>query len=87
MNVQSTQQTTERRTVTIPACDAHEGIYVMRVTLAWVCPVCGGPRGDVIPAVSYDGSRRLACDGWVNDCGHIDKYFAVRLEASQGGGI
>lgn len=31
-------------------------------------------------AISYDGSRRLACDGWTNPCGHVDTYAAVRVE-------
>jgi len=70
-----------KRTVTIPACDEHEGILAVRVTLDWTCPTCGGPRGEPHPAISYDGSRRLHCDGWSNPCGHVDKYSNVRIEA------
>lgn len=73
------------RRITIPACDEHEGILTSTVRLLWVCPVCQGPRGDVYPTVSYDGSRRLDCDGWQNPCGHVDKYFAVREEAKRNG--
>ena len=65
----------EYRTVRIP------GQHLITVTLRWVCPTCGGPRGQVRPAISYDGSRRLACDGWTNPCGHIDFYADVRAEA------
>lgn len=71
----------DRKTVTIPACLEHDGTYSVRVTVEWVCPVCGGPRGEVFATVSRDGSRRLPCDGWRNPCGHIDFYSAVRMEA------
>jgi hypothetical protein len=70
-----------KRTVTIPACDQHEGILSIKVTLNWICPVCGGPRGEPFKTFSYDGSRKLYCDGWINPCGHVDKYSAVREEA------
>ncbi len=56
----------------------------MTVTLKWTCPVCGGPRGEPFPSFSYDGSRRLCCDGWINPCGHVDKYDDVRAEAAAG---
>lgn len=69
------------RTVTVPACDGHDGFHSVRVTLLWECPRCGGPRGEVFPTISYDGSRRLGCDGWENPCGHIDYYADVRREA------
>lgn len=34
------------RTVTIPARREHAGYASLTVTLAWICPVCGGPRGE-----------------------------------------
>lgn len=71
--------------VYIPACDEHEGVYGMVVKLYWVCPVCGGPRGEVKNVRSYDGSRILYCNGWSNPCGHIDKYYMVREEARNNG--
>lgn len=67
--------------VYIPATPTHAGFYGMTVEIAWVCPVCGGPRGKVFKTVSYDGSRRLYCDGWTNPCGHVDRYSEVRREA------
>jgi hypothetical protein len=70
-----------KRTVTIPACDDHEGMLAITVALDWTCPKCGGPRGEPQPAISYDGSRRLHCDGWANPCGHVDTYGDVRAEA------
>lgn len=75
----------EIKRVTIPACVQHEGVYSIDVNIEWLCPVCGGPRGPVYETVSYDGSRRLHCHGWVNPCGHIDKYSAVRREALENG--
>jgi hypothetical protein len=69
------------RTVTVPGSQEHAGLHSVRVTLLWECPQCGGPRGEVFPAISYDGSRRLSCDGWRNPCGHVDYYSAVRREA------
>ena len=74
-------ETTERRTVRIPGSAEHAGHHLMIVTLQWVCPRCAGPRGPIRSAISYDGSRRLHCDGWSNPCGHIDYYHAVRAEA------
>jgi|GEM_PF-1751122 len=73
------------RTVRIPACVQHCGLYAMTVNLLWLCPECGAPRGETYPGVSYDGSLRLGCDVWKNPCGHIDKYSAVRTEAEMNG--
>ena len=72
---------TEYRTVRIPGSTDHAGQHLITVTVRWVCPNCGGPRGEVRPSVSYDGSRRMGCDGWTNPCGHIDYYADVRREA------
>ena len=70
------------RSVEIPACEKHEGFARTTVTVHWVCPQCGGPRGDPYKTISYDGSRRLYnVDGWRNPCGHIDRYANVRKEA------
>lgn len=71
----------ESRTVTIPGSTQHNGLHSVKVTIPWACPECGGPRGEPHPAVSYDGSRQLACEGWTNPCGHVDYYSAVRQEA------
>jgi hypothetical protein len=73
------------RLVVIPACDEHEGYCKTEVRLNWVCPVCGGPRGIIKTALSYDGSRRICVDGWTNNCGHVDKYPMVRKEAKENG--
>jgi hypothetical protein len=73
------------KSVIIPAQEQHAGMFIWAVRLDWVCPVCGGPRGELFQTLSYDGSRRLNCSGWVNDCGHIDKYNDVRAEALANG--
>ena len=75
----------EIKTVTIPALAQHEGYYKTAVRLYWTCPQCGGPRGDIFSTLSYDGSRRLGCDGWKNPCGHVDGYSDVRGEAKNNG--
>lgn len=70
------------RSVTIPACEQHEGYpgNAITIRLHWVCPVCGGERGEPYDTISYDGSRRLGVTGWRNACGHIDYYCDVREE-------
>jgi hypothetical protein len=71
------------KSVTIPACEQHEGIYVRTVHLRWLCPVCGMLRGEPFETISYDGSRRLHVHGWKNGCGHVDKYADVRAESDR----
>jgi len=65
----------------------HEGYpgNAVTVRLSWVCPVCGGPRGEPYDTISYDGSRRLGVSGWRNDCGHVDYYSNCRDEAVSNG--
>jgi hypothetical protein len=70
-----------KKTVTIPAKPEHEGYYAATITVNWICPTCGQPRGEVYQTRSYDGSRILYCDGWTNPCGHVDKYADVLAEA------
>lgn len=75
----------ETRAVRIPACHEHNGMYATHVRLRWVCPVCGGQRGEIFNTLSYDGSRRLGVHGWNNPCGHVDYYSAMRAEARTNG--
>lgn len=70
----------ETRTVTIPSKAEHEGFYSMTISLPWVCPVCGNPRGEPEIAKSYDGSLWMHVNIWHNPCGHIDSYVSVREE-------
>jgi len=71
--------------VRIPRFQDHEGIYQYWANLYWICPVCGGPRGEVFDAFSYDGSCRMLVNGWENPCGHLDYYMDLRLEANRNG--
>lgn len=73
------------KTVMIPACAEHEGYKSIIVILEWKCPVCGEPRGNRFETTSFDGSHRLTCNGWINYCGHGDKYDEVRKEAAANG--
>lgn len=72
-------------TVNVPAGETHQGMYSVNIRLNWVCPTCGKPRGSVVPTLSYDGSLRMVVDGWVNPCGHTDKYSACVAEAIKNG--
>lgn len=67
-----------KRTVTIPACEAHEGSESVTLTLPWCCIHCGGPRGEPAIGTSWDGSRQLAVHTWTNPCGHTEKYSQLR---------
>lgn len=69
------------RTVTIPGCIDHAGYHAITITLPWVCPTCGGPRGEPYQGFNFDGSRRLSVDCWSNACGHRDVYIDLRKEA------
>lgn len=65
--------------VTIPTHSQHGGYpgYLRTYEISDKCPTCDGPRGRVVPGISYDGSRRLHCDTWENPCGHTDKYSYI----------
>lgn len=83
-DLQVQSQVPEFQTVIIPACPEHMGYHSMTVTLRWLCPECGGPRGKPFMGLSYDGSRRMNAHCWINPCGHIDYYCDVRKEAVLG---
>lgn len=84
-NIMEFREARNIKTVTIPAMPNHEGIYYVRINLIWECPVCSKPRGSIYETYSYDGSRRLPCTGWLNECGHLDKYADIRIEAKTNG--
>lgn len=73
------------KTVLIPLRAEHCGHFSALVRLNWVCPVCGGERGEIYKTISFDGSLRLSCDGWRNNCGHVDKYSDLINEAVSNG--
>lgn len=73
-----------RRTVRIPTADLINGWrQIISVDVDWICPVCGRPRGEVGPAIAYDGRYQMHVDGWTNPCGHIDLYADVEREATR----
>ena len=75
----------EIKTVEIPSRREHNGFHAVTLRVYWICPVCGKRRGEVSRVISWDGSRRLGCDGWDNPCGHEDYYINVRKEAAENG--
>lgn len=62
---------------------AHPYLPIPSVTLPWVCPVCGGPRGEPYNYNFCEDGSWYSCDRWENPCGHIDRYADVlaRLQA------
>jgi hypothetical protein len=68
------------KTVTIPTCGTHNGLFAVTGYISRSCPVCGGPRGENQPGFSFDGSRRICVTTWTNPCGHVDYYSTVRKE-------
>lgn len=85
-NIKSIEEASaDIRTVFIPSKSEHEGWWGQYVNLRWICPKCGKPRGNIKRVLSYDGSLPLHCDGWDNDCGHIDRYKDCLLEAASNG--
>lgn len=65
--------------VTIPKFSEHAGYAgnLISLEISDFCPICGKPRGKIYGTHSYDGSLRLNVDGWINDCGHVDKYSDI----------
>ena len=70
--------------VIIPRLSQHEGYpgNAVEVEISDTCPKCGGKRGESFNTISYDGSRRLHVSGWVNPCGHVDKYSDAMEEVA-----
>lgn len=56
-------------------------IRIVSVTVAWVCPVCGQPRGEPFNLNFCEDGEWFSCDRWDNPCGHIDLYKDVIAEA------
>lgn len=71
-------------TVTIPSREQHEGFSKVTLEIPAVCPKCGGKRAvKRWKGRSYDGSRYMEVDCWTNECGCIDKYRDVVVEARE----
>ncbi len=69
-----------KQTITIPACQQHEGSpsNLLTIEVEWNCLICGAERGEPFETQSFDGSRRLNVTGWANPCGHVETYTEVR---------
>lgn len=60
-----------------------DSVKLCSVRVRWVCPCCGGERGELIRGGAKVGNLR--CDLWVNPCGHPDEYSSVWDEALRNG--
>ena len=58
------------------------GIRTKTVTVPWVCPVCGGPRGVPFRTTIRDDGDAARADAWNNECGHVDMWEHVIAEAA-----
>jgi hypothetical protein len=50
------------------------------VSIAAVCPVCGGPRGEPRLERYHEDGDWYSVSRWENPCGHVDKYTDVLAE-------
>ncbi|MCW7460179.1 hypothetical protein ND856_18535 [Leptospira bandrabouensis] len=76
----------ETITVTIPDRADHGGFpeHLKKYTISNKCPKCGAKRAiKRWEDYSYDGSRKLLCDRWGNECSHYDTYESIRQEAKK----
>lgn len=77
--------TTPAPTMTVRVADRRHSpvghATIRTVTIAAVCPTCGGPRGVPYNHNFADDGAYLSCDRWDNPCGHIDYYNQVLIEA------
>jgi len=55
---------------------------IVSVSVPWICPVCGGPRGEPKEHHFYEGGDWYTCSVWDNPCGHVDKDAAVLAEGA-----
>lgn len=56
--------------------------YVTRtIEISDFCPVCGGPRGEAYTERQYEDGDCCYVTRWNNQCGHVDKYRDVLVEA------
>jgi len=60
---------------------------VLLIELPWVCPRCGGPRGEPEVGLAYTGSQRMQVHEWANPCGHVDMYENLLAEVEVRGRV
>lgn len=73
---------TETRTVTVLA-PPFTSADTLTLTLDWVCPRCGAPRGEVVRRAWFPTAGPVEVDLWRNPCGHLDGLPSLIEEASQ----
>lgn len=56
-------------------------INILPVTVEWVCPQCGQPRGEPSNLNFCEDGEWFSCDRWDNPCGHVDMYADVIAES------
>lgn len=61
----------------------YHGVRVDEVTRRWVCPTCGGPRGEPYLTSQCEDGDWLWVHRWSNDCGHVDYYRDVARESER----
>ncbi|MGW6420638.1 hypothetical protein [Streptomyces sp. NPDC055055] len=61
----------------------YSGVGIVTVTVAALCPKCGGPRGTdtVRPHRFHEDGEWYVADTWDNPCGHVDLYSSVLRES------
>lgn len=78
----------EVKTLHVPACNEHNGMYSIKVKVVWECKVCGCKLPNTFKDKSYDGSRILYnMDAWdkCHSCNHVDTYEDIRKIAANNG--
>ena len=55
--------------------------YPVTIVIADCCPECNGPRGKPVPHRFCEDGEWFTTDRWTNECGHIDYYAQVLVEA------
>ncbi|MDO3110451.1 hypothetical protein [Mycobacteroides abscessus] len=58
-----------------------DGSSIVTLTLPWVCPRCGGDRGEPRLMTWYLNSGPVQVHGWRNPCVHFDTAPALIEEA------
>lgn len=51
------------------------------ITVPWVCPKCGGPRGAICGHNQCEDGEWFHVNVWDNPCGHVDYYSTMLMEA------
>ena len=74
---------TQKTVLVVDRSQWGKGPYpnITAVTVDWVCPVCGGPRGEPHGYNWIEDGDGYHCDRWENPCGHVDYYDAMIGEA------